>query len=165
MLEDERGGLWIGTQRGLLFLPAPEAQNIRSIDGKPVRWTTDIAEDPRTGSVWLSTWGRGLFRLSSDPDPASPAKTRSTPTREDDRWRLEVRLDSANLNALGTAGWFRRDDAEWRRVHPELQAPTGYIDTTGAGVFWTNNGIVRTRPVPSAPIDTLRTWSSEHTDY
>lgn len=165
VLEDERGGLWIGTQRGLLFLPAPNVRNIRSIDGRPLRWTTDVTGDSDRESVWVSTWGSGLFRLSPNPAYAPPPKTRGTSTPTDDRWRLNVRRRSSGIDAIGGAGWFRREDAEWQEVHPDLQALHGYIDTTGTGVFWTNNGIARVPSSPSASIDTLRQWRYINSKY
>jgi signal transduction histidine kinase/DNA-binding response OmpR family regulator/ligand-binding sensor domain-containing protein len=165
VLEDDRGGLWIGTQRGLLFLPAPNIRNIRSIDGQSIRWTTGIADDPDRKSVWVSSWGSGLFRLSPNPAYLPPRTTQHTPTPVDDRWTLGMRPHSPGLDALGQVGWFRRDGSGWQEVHPDLQALHGYVDTTGTGVFWTDNGIVRVRPAPSAPIDTLRTWPHTAADY
>ncbi|PSR00373.1 MAG: hypothetical protein BRD51_00510 [Bacteroidetes bacterium SW_11_64_17] len=100
VLEDERGGLWIGTQRGLLFLPAPNVRTIRSIDGRPLRWTTDIAGYPDRESVWVSTWGSGLFRLSPNPEYLSPRKTQGTPTPVDNRWTLDMRRRSSGLDVI-----------------------------------------------------------------
>jgi len=165
VLKDDQGGLWIGTQRGLLFLPGPDVRTIRAIDDRPLRWSTDIAADRAQGAVWLSTWGSGLFRLSPDPAYLPPPQTRSTPSPIDDRWRLNVHPRSDGIDAIGGAGWFRRVGSKWQTMHSELRALHGFIDSTGAGVFWTNRGIARVEDTPSAPIDTLWQWTYADSDH
>ncbi|MFB6247415.1 MAG: response regulator [Salinibacter sp.] len=159
-LEDDQGDLWIGTQRGLLHLPSPGARTRTSIDGVPLRWSLHLSADTSRGTLWLSTWGSGVFRLAPDPAYAPPRRADGTPYAEG-QWSMAVRRRPDGIDALSVAGWFRRGADGWRRVHPDLRAANGYVDTTGAGVFWTNHGICRVRPRPKAPVDTLWRWDDD----
>ena len=161
VLRDDWGGLWIGTQQGLLYLPAPDVRSFTAIDGVPIHWTTDLAAGPDREEVWLSTWGEGLFRLAPAPTHAIPAKTLDARRPVDRKWTLGMRHRSGSVDALNQAGWFRRTEAGWRHVHPRIDATHGYVDTTGAGVFWTDHGICRVPPTPSAPVDTLWHWDRD----
>ncbi len=158
-LEGESGDLWMGTLHGLLHLPAPDVRTLTAADGTSIRWATNFSVDASRGEVWMATWGRGLFRVTPTPMHAPPRRANGEPFAVNGRWSVLVRRQPRDVEALSAAGWFRRTEAGWRRLHSDLRATNGYIDTTGAGVFWTNHGICRVRPSPGAPVDTLWHWS------
>jgi signal transduction histidine kinase/DNA-binding response OmpR family regulator/ligand-binding sensor domain-containing protein len=163
--EDDRGGLWIGTQRGLLFLPAPRVRTIATIDGTDLRWTTDLARNPARESVWLSTWGFGLFRLAPSPTNVNPAR-RLTPSQDGrNNWVLTSRDHPGGVDTVGRSGWIRKGKQGWRILHPKVAAVGGHVDSTGAGVFLSDHGILRVRSDPSAPIDTLAQWPRDAFPY
>ncbi len=57
-------GLWVGTAGGLARLAAGAWTTWTEADGLPWPAVSAIATDPRTGDLWLGTWGGGLVRFS-----------------------------------------------------------------------------------------------------
>lgn len=62
-----RDHVWIGTEDGLARYDKQTKQirSWREADGLPWRVVTAIAEDPKTGDLWLGLFGGGLARFSA----------------------------------------------------------------------------------------------------
>jgi len=58
------GHVWIGTAGGLARYDGSDWTAWTAEDGLPCPVVSAIDVDPRTGDVWLGTWGGGLVRLS-----------------------------------------------------------------------------------------------------
>ncbi|MHC4948877.1 MAG: hypothetical protein ACYTG1_11535 [Planctomycetota bacterium] len=56
--------VWVGTSGGLAVLDDTGWRGWTETDGLPGPVVTALDVDPRTGAVWLGTWGGGLARLS-----------------------------------------------------------------------------------------------------
>jgi ABC-type branched-subunit amino acid transport system substrate-binding protein len=58
--------VWVATERGLARLEGDEWRSWTVREGLPVPIVTAVDLDPRTGDLWLGTWGGGMLRLSGD---------------------------------------------------------------------------------------------------
>lgn len=123
--EDAKGDIWIGTDRGLWFLPrgATRAQLpvVRGLDGAALAASGVYAlQFDLEGGLWIGTFGRGLFRIdfargmvSNDVhDPAdshSLSQNRITCLHCDASGRMWIGTSTAGLNLFDpkTGGFHR----------------------------------------------------------
>lgn len=74
LFEDTHGGLWIGTRSGSLCYYRPDRETFIRVDLTPDRGTPAATAEisALTGSqgntLWVAALGRGLYRLTYDPD-------------------------------------------------------------------------------------------------
>lgn len=66
------GALWIGTDRGLYRLADPAQPTLTGVPGVPGP-VVDILTD-RHSTLWLATWGKGLFRLTASASESWSAR-------------------------------------------------------------------------------------------
>ena len=152
VLRDGDGGLWIGTEDGLLHLPAPNVRHVNRIAGVDLHWMTSLAVDTARGELWAAGWGKGLFRLRPQPTHRLPGG--------EGRWSLSVEGRDGALHAVGEAGWFRRTNTGWQ-AHKSIAAPDGVVRQNGVGYFQTTEELLRVHPERAATPDTLWRWPSE----
>lgn len=69
---DKKEKVWVGTKSGGVSIYDPITDSFENLNdkllkgaGEAVIQISDFAEDAK-GNIWVSTWGRGLFLLSSD---------------------------------------------------------------------------------------------------
>ncbi len=68
LFEDSQGRIWVGTSSGLGLITNGKAQVWQSGTNAPLAGVNvrAIAEDPRSGDIWLGSYNRGLFHLGKD---------------------------------------------------------------------------------------------------
>ena len=155
VLRGREGGLWIGTQQGLLYFMAPGIRHVRTIDGVPVRAGAAFRQDGE--ALWASTWGYGLFQLR-------PRRRGLTPDGEAN-W-LFPRSRDGDIHALAEplmeSGrlWYRWDEEEgWTKVSLAYEAVRGFVNAEGTGYFWHNAGFFKHEPAADTTRRTeLREW-------
>ena len=155
VLRDRDGGLWVGTEAGLLHFPNPEVDHVTSIDGVKIRDGTGFRS--AGGALWANTWGAGLFQLRPRRQQTAPGGLL--------RWVLP-RSQDGRIHALGALrdapgrrwyAWTR--DAGWQNQGVAVGAVRGYVDSTGVGYFWHNDGLYRHVPSGETTESTrLRSW-------
>jgi signal transduction histidine kinase/DNA-binding response OmpR family regulator len=162
VLRDEVGGLWIGTEDGLLHLPTPNARHTSRIDNVNLQWMTSLDVDPARNELWASSWGKGLFRVHPRPAHTKPVG--------EGRWTLSVDVHEGKLHALGEAGWIRRGATGWRIVDGTVAATSGIVRQNRVGYFQSSDALLRVRPEQRrgsafrgsrAPSDTVWHWPRE----
>lgn len=162
-LRDREGGLWVGTnQSGLLHFPAPKVRHVRSIDG----WTfeTGLGLERGRGALWGTTWGDGLFQIC-------PRRKRLMPGGHT-RWVI-LRSHDSRLHGLTPSNsargrdWYRwTPDDGWQFVAFARRAVRGYVDSSGIGYFWHNDGLYRHVPVADTTRRTrLHAWPVEESQH
>ena len=144
VLRDAAGGLWIGTEDGLLHLPAPNVRHTNRIDGLDLYWMTSFGVDSTRNELWAASWGQGLFRIHPQPMHVVP--------NDIGQWSLSVNAQDGGLHALGDAGWVRRGATGWRMVDGTVAATYGVVRQNGVGYFEANNALLRVRPERSEEV-------------
>jgi signal transduction histidine kinase/DNA-binding response OmpR family regulator len=157
VLEDRSGSVWIGTESGLLHLPAPQARYTQHLAGTDLRWMTSFGVDRTRGELWVASWGRGLFRLR-------PRPTRHTP-QDVNQWTFAVSGPDTSLYCVGHHGWLRRRGDGWAPVNETLTAIRGVVQRAGTGLFWTDDGLVQAPPSRETVPDTLWHWPRPDRGY
>jgi signal transduction histidine kinase/streptogramin lyase len=130
ILEDRRGRLWIGHQRGArVFDPASGAAHDFAADASradalPEALVDHIAEAP--DAIWLSARGGGVVRV----DPGTFALTRFEPGAESglrDADIEELAIDADGMPWVAHARGLDRYDAGLRRFMPVAGAPEARV--------------------------------------
>ncbi len=155
VLRGREGGLWVGTENGLLHVANPKARHRRSLAGTAIQNGMGFRERGRV--LWGSTWGAGLFQIQPRRERAAPVGYSQWVTlpSHDDRF-----------HALGTDAdvdgrtWFQWTSAQgWERVGHVQGGVRGYVDSSGVGYFWHNDGLYRHEPAGDTTEATqLRSW-------
>lgn len=153
ILRDEAGGLWIGTEDGLLHLPNPRVRHTTRIEGVDLRWMTSLDVDTARNELWAAGWRKGLFRLHPRPMHVLPGGTA--------QWSLSVEGRDGGLHAVGAAGWFRREATGWTAVDETIASTDGVVRQNGVAYFQTDSALLRVHPDQTASRDTLRHWPQE----
>ncbi len=143
-LRGREGGLWIGTQEaGLLHFPAPETRHVTSIDGESIRAGAGFRQ--QGGALWANTWGAGLYQLR--PERRHVAPDGHT------RWVLlssqDGRLHGLTPTKVARRGreWYQwTQGEEWQFEASARRTVRGYVDSSGIGYFWHNEGLYRHEP-------------------
>ena len=146
VLRDREGGLWIGTREGLVHLYEPEARHLRRIEGVPLRNVKGFLADPNS-HLWANSYTNGVLRLS--PRPAL-----FTPRGETRTILLHNRAGWPHLTGTNTDQILHyRSDGRWESFAPRAGAYTGYVEPSGAGIFYHDEGFFRRDPqAPAAPV-------------
>ena len=156
VLRDREGGLWIGTREGLVHLYEPEVRHLRRVGGTPLRNVGRFQVDP-DGHLWANSYTNGVVRLA--PRPAL-----FTPLGETRGIVLYNRQGWPHLTGTNTGLLLRyRSDGEWEPLAPRAGAYTGYVEPSGAGIFYHNEGFFRRDPQPLAAPTPLVEWP--YTDH
>jgi signal transduction histidine kinase/DNA-binding response OmpR family regulator len=162
-LRGRDGGVWVGTQNaGLLHFPTPNVRHVTSIDGQPLRYGAGFYQ--MGTALWANTWGDGLFQLR-------PRRRHVTPDGHT-RW-VFLRSHDGRLHGLtpsrATRGreWYRwAPTTGWEYVGLAAFAVRGYVDSSGVGYFWHNQGLYRHVPVGDTTERTrLRAWSLDESQH
>ncbi|PQJ34848.1 hypothetical protein BSZ35_09750 [Salinibacter sp. 10B] len=152
LLHDREGGLWVGTQNGLLHFMNPASRHVEAVDG--VSFQTGASFRAQDSTLWVSTWGDGLFQLR-------PERRRVAPDGRT-RW-VFPRSHDGQLHALAGPGrwWYRWNTSNgWNLMRFAKDAVRGYVDSSGTGYFWHNDGLYRHVPAGDTTERTrLRPWS------
>lgn len=144
LLAARDGGLWVGTEAGLLRYQNGQTNWFMEVDGKPLRDVRTIAE-AATGAVWFGMAGNGLACLEN-------GRIR--------QWRQTNGLPSDYINCLhfdgdgalwiGTSdsGLCRLKNGKFSVIDREQGLPNsviGDIEDDGNGFFWmsSHGGIIR----------------------
>ena len=152
VFRDVRGGLWVGTPEGLLYLRAPHVRQKDTLaDGMPIQNVMDFL--PQGDDLWTRTYGSGLIQLYDTEQHVTPDGQVG--------WRQRVQSASDTLHALAseTRIWYRKPpNGPWTRVRATNNAVEGVVDTTGTGYFLHDDGLYR-YPADSTRAPTaLATW-------
>ena len=156
VLRDREGGLWVGTrQAGLLHVPAPAVRHVQSIEGHTPRHGMGLEQHGR--ALWGNTWGDGLYQLR-------PWRTRATPDGHT-AWILLPSRDGrlhglTSSNEAQGRNWYQWTPAGgWQFVSFAEFAVRGFVDSSGVGYFWHNQGLYRHVPDGDTTRRTrLRSW-------
>lgn len=158
VLRGADGALWVGTERGLVHLMAPEVRHVEAIEGRSLQWVTRFLHQDE--HLWVASWGEGLLQLR-------PKRKRVTPGGHT-KW-VPLRARDGFLHALPATSketWYRwRPSVGWHRWGTAPKAVRGFVDSSGTGVFWHGNGVYRHSPALEEPTQ-LASWpSSERGHY
>ncbi|HOC56934.1 MAG TPA: two-component regulator propeller domain-containing protein [Verrucomicrobiota bacterium] len=143
IFQDRAGGLWLGTQGGLLRFEDLKLFTTR--DGLSADDVRAIAED-REGNLWVGTEGGGLNRLR---DGRFTCFTRTNGLPGNSISALEV--DSDGVLWVATSGGLARfHDGKWTRYSKKEGLASnnlGYLLEDGRGSLWigSNAGLMRLR--------------------
>jgi len=161
-LQGREGGLWVGTENGLLSFPNPEARHVRSIGGTTIRDGTGFRA--KGGTLWANTWGAGIFQIRP--------RRRSMRPEGYAQW-VFLRSGDGRVHGLANASdeshrqWFRwAPGAGWKRVGSASGGVRGYVDAGGVGYFWHNDGLYRHTPRGDTIEATqLRSWPLDDSQH
>ena len=136
-----RGGLWVGTSRGLWRTDTGLARRFEAANGAPRDEILALLDDPRAG-LFLGTLTNGLCRLPVEGLAGlSPGEGLANPVFE-----RVVEGHRGNLYAISESGWFEllgdrlalvpgSDTEPWRRAGGRVVADsTGFWVGTSAGL-------------------------------
>ena len=162
-LRGREGGLWIGTQNaGLLHFPTPGARHVTALDGQTIR--NGLGFERRGDRVWGTTWGDGLFQLRPQRRHVTPdGHAAWVLLRSQDR-RLYGLTPSSEARGRN---WYRwTPTGGWQFVAFAEEAVRGYVDRSGTGYFWHNQGLYRHVPSGDTTRRTrLRAWPLDDSQH
>jgi diguanylate cyclase (GGDEF)-like protein len=136
LLPGRDGGLWIGTQSGLLRMDPvtmriqPLPQDAPGRLGVPAGYIVSIAEDAR-GRIWVAGYGAGIRTF--EPSPEGVKNLRRVSTAEG------LPTNAVNTLAIDLQGdaWASTDEGLARIAHDTLQVePVGPAEGLGVLVYW-----------------------------
>lgn len=162
-LRDDSGGLWVGTEAaGLAYFPAPEVRQVLSLDGNQIRH--GFGFDERADALWGSTWGTGLYQFY-------PQRRHVTPGGHT-AWQFVPSFDGrlhafAQSHSARGSHWYRwTPGTGWEYVALARFAVRGFVDSSGVGYFWHNQGLYRHVPSGDTTKRTLlRRWPLEESQH
>ncbi|HEY3862408.1 MAG TPA: two-component regulator propeller domain-containing protein [Verrucomicrobiae bacterium] len=66
LMQDSRGRIWVGTESGLGYIENGAVRTIPTNASAVIDNANCMADDPRTGAVWIGTSDHGLFRVADE---------------------------------------------------------------------------------------------------
>jgi PAS domain S-box-containing protein len=66
LMQDSRGRIWVGTEAGLGFVENGEVRTLPTNVSPLIDNANCMADDPRSGAIWIGTSDHGLFRVADE---------------------------------------------------------------------------------------------------